>query len=166
MGDQVDAIIAAWGRERPDLDVAPVGVVSRVARVAARFSQALEANFAGHGLTKADFEALAALRRSGTPYRLSQTRLMRELSLTPGTVSVRIARLVERGFVERLAADDDRRGVVVALLPAGERAFEDVVDDHLATERRLLAALDPGEQELLAGLLRRLLPAETPEASS
>ncbi|MGE5229361.1 MAG: MarR family winged helix-turn-helix transcriptional regulator [Deltaproteobacteria bacterium] len=165
MGDQVDAIIAAWGRERPDLDVAPVGVVSRVARVAARFSQALEANFAGHGLTKADFEALAALRRSGAPYRLSQTRLMRELSLTPGTVSVRIARLVERGFVERLAADD-RRGVIVGLLPAGERAFEDVVHDHLATERRLLAALDPGEQELLAGLLRRLLTSGTTEASA
>jgi DNA-binding MarR family transcriptional regulator len=157
MGDQVDAIIAAWERERPDLDVAPVGVVSRIARLASRFSQALEANFEGHSLTKADFEALAALRRSGTPYRLSQTRLMRELSLTPGTVSVRIARLVERGFVERLADDDDRRGVIVALLPAGERAFEDVVHDHLATERRLLTTLDPGEQELLAGLLRRLL---------
>jgi DNA-binding MarR family transcriptional regulator len=166
MGDQVDAIIAAWERERPDLDVTPVGVVSRVARVAARFSQALEANFEGHGLTKADFEALAALRRSGTPYRLSQTRLMRELSLTPGTVSVRIVRLVERGFVERLADDDDRRGVIVGLLPAGERAFEDVVHDHLATERRLLAALDPGEQELLAGLLRRLLSAESSGADT
>lgn len=166
MGDQVDAIIAAWERERPDLDVTPVGVVSRVARVAARFSQALEANFEGHGLTRADFEALAALRRSGTPYRLSQTRLMRELSLTPGTVSVRIVRLVERGFVERLADDDDRRGVIVGLLPAGERAFEDVVHDHLATERRLLAALDPGEQELLAGLLRRLLSAESSGADT
>ena len=166
MSDQVDAIIAAWERERPDLDVAPVGVVSRVARVAARFSQALEANFEGHGLTKADFEALAALRRSGTPYRLSQTRLMRELSLTPGSVSVRIARLVERGFVERLPAADDRRGVIVGLLPAGERAFEDVVNDHLATERRLLAALGPGEQELLAGLLRRLLTSDTTEASA
>jgi DNA-binding MarR family transcriptional regulator len=165
MGDQVDAIIAAWERERPDLDVTPVGVVSRIARLAARFSHALEANFAGHGLTKADFEALAALRRSGTPYRLSQTRLMRDLSLTPGSVSVRIARLVERGFVERLAADD-RRGVVVGLLPAGEQAFEDVVRAHLATERRLLDALDAGEQELLAGLLRRLLAAETPEAST
>jgi hypothetical protein len=41
-----------------------------------------------------------------------------------------------------------------------------VVDDHLATERRLLAALDRDEQELLAGLLRRLLSAETPEASA
>lgn len=154
--DDVDAIIAAWERERPDLDVAPVGVVSRITRLAARFSQALETNFEGHGLTKADFEALAALRRSGSPHRLSQTRLMQELSLTPGTVSVRVARLVERGFVERLAAED-RRGVIVGLLPAGEQAFEDVVHDHLATERRLLAALDPGEQDLLAGLLRRLL---------
>ena len=166
MGDEVDAIIRAWRRERPDLDVSPVGVVSRVARLAARFSRALEANFEGHGLTKADFEALAALCRSGAPFRLSQTRLMGELSLTPGTVSTRISRLVEREFVERLAADDDRRGVIVALLPAGERAFEDVVHDHLATERRLLAALDPGEQELLAGLLRRLLVAGAPEASA
>jgi len=165
MGDEVDAIIAAWERERPDLDVAPVGVVSRIARVAAWFSRALELNFEGHGLTKADFEALAALRRSGSPFRSSQSRLMHELSLTPGTVSVRVARLVERGFVERLDDQDDRRGVIVGLLPAGERAFEDVVHDHLATERQLLAALDPGEQDLLAGLLRRLLTAETPGAS-
>jgi DNA-binding MarR family transcriptional regulator len=163
--DDVDAIIAAWERERPDLDVAPVGVVSRITRLAARFSQGLEANFEGHRLTKADFEALAALRRSGSPYRLSQSRLMRELSLTPGSVSVRIARLVERGLVERLADEEDRRGVIVGLSPAGEQAFEDVVHDHLATERRLLAALDPGEQALLAGLLRRLLTAETPAAT-
>lgn len=166
MGDAVDAIITAWRRERPDLDVSPVGVVSRVARLAARFSRALEANFEGHGLTKADFEALAALRRSGAPFRLSQTRLMEELSLTPGTVSTRTARLVDRGFVERRADDDDRRGVIVALLPAGERAFEDAVHDHLATERRLLAALDPGEQEVLAGLLRRLLAADVQGASA
>lgn len=162
--DDVDAIIAAWERERPDLDVSPVGVVSRITRLAARFSQELETNFQGHRLTKADFEALAALRRSGPPYRLSQTRLMQDLSLTPGTVSVRIARLVERGLVERMADEEDRRGVIIGLSPAGERAFEDAVHDHLATERRLLAALDPGEQELLAGLLRRLLTSDTTEA--
>lgn len=160
--DDVDAIIVAWERERPDLDVAPVGVVSRIARLAARFSQALEANFEGHRLTKADFEALAALRRSGSPYRLPQSLLMRELSLTPGTVSVRVARLADHGFVERLDDAEDRRGVIVGLSAAGEQAFEDVVHDHLATERRLLAALDSGELDLLAGLLRRLLAAEIP----
>jgi DNA-binding MarR family transcriptional regulator len=155
--DAVDAIIAAWGRERPDLDVSSVGVVSRVARLSARFARALEANFASHGLTKASFEALAALRRSGEPYRLSQTALMRELSLTPGTVSVRIGRLVEDGLAVRRDDPGDRRGVIVELTPAGSAAFDSVVADHLATERRLLEALDAHEQEQLADLLRRLL---------
>jgi DNA-binding MarR family transcriptional regulator len=163
--DAVDAIVAAWGRERPDLDVTSVEVVSRVTRLSARFTQALEANFAAHGLTKATFEALAALRRSGAPYRLSQTELMRTLSLTPGTVSVRIARLVEEGLAARHDDPSDRRGVIVALTPAGEAAFEDVVEDHLATERRLLAALEPGQQAELARLLRRLLVASQ-EATS
>lgn len=163
-GDAVDAIIAAWGRERPELDVSSVGVVSRITRLAARFTQALEANFARHGLTKASFEALAALRRSGAPYRLSQTALMHELSLTPGTVSVRIRRLVDDGLAARRPDPGDRRGVIVELTKAGLAAFESVVDDHLATERRLLASLDAGEQAQLAGLLRRLLrgaPAES-----
>lgn len=155
--DDVDGILAAWGRERPDLDVSSVGVVSRVTRLSARFTQALEANFARHGLTKASFEALAALRRSGAPYRLSQTALMRVLSLTPGTVSVRIRLLVDDGLAVRIQDPDDRRGFIIGLTEAGLRAFDDVVDDHLATERGLLAALDPGEQAVLAGLLRRLL---------
>jgi DNA-binding MarR family transcriptional regulator len=155
--DAVDAIIAAWGRERPDLDVTSVGVVSRITRLSSRFTRALDTNFARHGLTKASFEALAALRRSGPPFELSQTALMRVLSLTPGTVSVRIRRLVDAGLAERRDDPEDRRGIIVRLTRAGATAFEDVVDDHLATERLLLRALDAGEQELLAGFLRRLL---------
>jgi DNA-binding MarR family transcriptional regulator len=157
--DPVDDILAAWARERPDLDVSTVAVVSRITRLSVRFTQALETTFAAHGLTKATFEALAALRRSGAPYRLSQTELMQVLSLTAGTVSVRIARLVDDGLAERFDDPTDRRNVIVALTPAGEAAFDDVVHDHLATERRLLEALEPGERDLLAGLLRRLLLA-------
>ena len=32
--DEVDALISAWQRERPDLDVAPMQVLSRVTRLA------------------------------------------------------------------------------------------------------------------------------------
>ncbi len=162
--DAVDAAIAAWRREFPALDVTSAGVVARVTQLAARFTQALEMASAQHGLTKASFEALAVLRRSGRPCRLSQNRLMQELCLTPGTVSARISRLAGEGLVERLPDPDDRRGVIVALTDKGESAFESIVDQHLATERRLLAALDAGEQELLAGLLRRLLQDVQPAA--
>ncbi len=155
--DEVDAIIDAWARERPDLDVSTMGVVSRITRLAARFTAAMEATFAAHGLTKATFEALAALRRSGAPYRLSQTELMRSLSLTPGTVSVRIDRLVAEGLAEREGDPGDRRAVLVRLTPRGEAAFEGVVHAHLETERRLLRALDESELAVLSGLLRRLV---------
>lgn len=160
--DEVDAIIAAWRRERPDLDVSTVGVVSRITRLAARFTATMEATFAAHGLTKATFEAIAALRRAGAPYCLSQSQLMRTLSLTPGTVSVRVERLVAEGLVEREPDGGDRRSVLVRLTPHGEAAFEDVVHAHLETERRLLAALTPRERDLLAGLLRRLVLGAPP----
>lgn len=160
--DEVDAIVEAWARERPDLDVSPVGIVSRVTRLAARFSAAMETTFAEHDLTKATFEAIAALRRAGAPYRLSQSALMRSLSLTPGTVSVRIDRLVADGLVTREPDPEDRRSVIIRLTERGEAAFDGVVHAHLETERRLLRCLSAGERETLTGLLRRLVIDTTP----
>lgn len=161
--DAVDAVVAAWRRERPDLDVTSVGVLSRLDRLAARQAQALDETAARHGLSKAGFEALAALSRAGAARRLTQTELLLELGLTPGTVSVRVSRLVKDGLVERLPDPQNRRGVVVAMTRRGETVFDGAVDEYLAEERRLLAALDAGEQEMLAGFLRRLLQsAEVP----
>jgi DNA-binding MarR family transcriptional regulator len=164
--DEVDAIVEAWALERPDLDVSTVGIVSRVTRLATRFTAAMETTFAERGLTKATFEALAALRRAGDPYRLSQTGLMRVLSLTPGTVSVRIDRLVADGLVAREPDPDDRRSVIVQLTERGEAAFEGVVHTHLETERRLLRSLSPGEREILTDLLRRLVVDTAPGGRS
>jgi DNA-binding MarR family transcriptional regulator len=163
--DDVDNIVAAWARERPDLDVSSVGVISRVMRLAARFTREMDETFAVHGLTRADFEALAALRRSGSPYRLAQGELMRILSQTPGTVSVRVDRLVAHGWARRAADAADRRSAVVSLTPSGRRRFDAAVPDHLETQRRLLQALDGTEREQLAALLRRLLLSHPGEAS-
>lgn len=155
--DAVDALVADWRRERPDLDVASMEVLSRLDRLAARWAQVLDEAAARHGLSKAGLEALAALIRAGAPHRLTQTRLLHELGLTPGTVSVRVSRLVDDGLVERLPDPENRRGVVVALTSRGREALEDAIYDYLAEERRLLSALDVHEQETLAGYLRRLL---------
>ena len=69
--DEVDRIVAAWRRERPDLDVAPLEVLSRVSRLARHLDLARGAAFAAHGLERWEFDVLAALRRAGAPYELS-----------------------------------------------------------------------------------------------
>lgn len=155
--DSVDTILDAWADERPDLDFSPVGVVSRMARLRGHFDAALLQVFARYGLTAADFQVIITLRRSGRPYRLAQSRLMTQLALTSGTVSVRLERLAKAGIVARGPDPEDKRGSLVTLTAHGLTLFDRVAPVHLANEDRLLSALDETERKTLAGLLRRLL---------
>ena len=155
--DSVDAILDEWAVQRPDLDFTPVGVVTRLARLRALFDSALLEVFERHGLSAADFQVVVTLRRAGPPHRLPQARLMTQLSLTSGTVSVRLERLQKAGIVTREPDPGDRRGTLVALSPHGLDLFDRVAPDHLANEDRLLSALDDTERETLVELLRRLL---------
>jgi DNA-binding MarR family transcriptional regulator len=160
--DYVARLIDGWHAERPDLPVDPVAVVYRVTRLAACFSAEIDRVFNGSTITNADFSVLAILRRSGLPYQLTQRHLTDALRLTSGTVSVRIDRLAERGLVQRNPAPDGR-GVLVTLTDAGARAFDTVAPEHLASEARLIAALDPGQQAALAALLQSLLVEFEPD---
>ena len=155
--DSVDGILDQWHQERPDLPVAPVGVITRLARVRSYLDAALAEVFDGFDLTPADFQVLVTLRRSGAPYQLGQARLMEALGLTSGTVSVRMARLEARGVVVREPDPDDKRSFTVRLTPGGLDLFDRIAPLHLHGEDILLSALTPDEQRLLAELLRKLL---------
>ena len=110
MRDEVDRIVAAWGRERPDLDTGPLEVLSRVTRLARHLDLARRGAFARHGLETWAFDVLSALRRAGEPYRLSPGVLLTQTLVTSGTMTNRIDRLVEHGLVRRRPSPDDRRG--------------------------------------------------------
>lgn len=155
--DWVDTVLADWAREWPELDPAPAAIVGRVGRLAAFFDAGMARTFRPYALSRANFDVLATLRRSGAPYQLPQHVVMRSLMRTSGTVSVRIDRLEAAGLVRRHPDPDDGRGVMVALTEAGRRLVESVVPVHLANEERMLAVLTPTERETLIGLLRRLL---------
>lgn len=155
--DSVDRLLAGWARARPDLDLSPVAVVARLERLRRIIDIELEATFAEHGLNGPDFAALVTLRRLDEPGGVSQRRLIRELNLTSGTVSVRVERLAERGFVTRTEDLQDRRNTLVALTQAGHELFDRVTPAHIATENRLLAALSDEQFDELVELLRLLL---------
>ncbi|MBM6402102.1 MarR family winged helix-turn-helix transcriptional regulator [Phycicoccus sonneratiae] len=155
--DDVDRIVSAWRRERPDLDVTPLEVLSRVSRLARRLDLARGRAFAGTGLESWEFDVLSALRRTGSPHELSPGQLVAETLVTSGTMTNRVDRLAARGFVERHPDPGDRRGVLVRLTAEGVRVVDAALTRLLADERELLAELAPSERDDLAGLLRRLL---------
>lgn len=155
--DEVDRIVAAWGRERPDLDVSPLEVLSRVSRLARHLDLARRDAFGAHGLESWEFDVLAALRRAGEPYELTPTALVRQTLVTSGTMTNRISRLVGRGFVERSASVNDQRSKLVRLTRSGRESVDAAIADLVAHERRLLQALDPQRQRELSHLLKGLL---------
>ena len=155
--DEVDTIVAAWRRERPDLDVAPMEVLSRISRLARHLDRVRANAFTAHDLESWEFDVLAALRRSGPPYRLSPGQLLRETLVTSGTMTNRVDRLAARGFVARQDHPDDRRGVLVQLTEAGRDAVDAALAELLAAEQGILAALDVSEHDQLTRSLRLLL---------
>jgi DNA-binding MarR family transcriptional regulator len=155
--DEVDDLIAGWRSERPDLDLAPLQVLSRVSRLARHLDRARRVAFAAHGLQAWEFDVLSALRRQGPPYQLSPGALLRATLVASGTMTNRIDRLADAGLVSRHPDQQDKRGVLVALTDRGRSVADAALADLLRSERELLAGLAAGQQNQLADLLRTLL---------
>lgn len=155
--DEVDRLVAAWARERPDLDASPLLVLSRVSRLAHHLERARAEAFGATELVQWEFDVLAALRRSGAPHELSPSALAAATLVTSGTMTTRIDRLAARALVERRPDPADRRGVIVRLTEQGARRVDAALADLLARERSVLDVLEPAQADQLAGLLRTLL---------
>ena len=157
MRDEVDRLVEAWQRERADLDLQPMEVLSRVTRLGHHLDRARRQAFTEHAIESWEFDVLAALRRAGPPYELSPGRLLRETLVTSGTMTNRVDRLAARGLVERSPDPDDRRGVIVRLTPDGKATVDGAFAALLEAEHDLLAELPERDRSKLAALLRTLL---------
>lgn len=134
-----------------------MGPIGRLKRCAALLEGRLEAGFASYDLSVWEFDMLAALRRSGSPYRLSPTELFSTLMVSSGTMTHRLKRLETRGWIERLANEEDARSMLVQLTRKGLALVNRAVESHLDNERRLLAALPPESLAALDAQLSALL---------
>ena len=154
--DEVDRIVDAWHRERPDLDFTPLQVLSRVGRLSRHLDRARRTAFAASDLESWEFDVLSALRRAGAPYQLSPKALLQQTLVSSGTMTNRIDRLVERELVERRTDPNDGRGILVVMTQLGRDRVDVAIAELVTAEAELLDALSPGDQERLAGLLRKL----------
>ena len=155
--DEVDDLVASWRAQRPDLDVEPLQVLSRISRLARHLDIARRGAFAGHDLESWEFDVLSALRRQGPPFQLTPGALLRATLVTSGTMTNRIDRLAAAGLVSREPDPTDKRGVLVTLAEQGLARVDAALADLLDRERALLAGLGAGERRRLADLMRILL---------
>ena len=154
--DAIDAVVGAWGRERPELDLTAIGVAGRLGRVAMLTTPRVEAVFAKHGLKQGEFDVLAALRRSGKPYTLIPSELSATLMMSRAGMTSRIDRLESAGLVERALDPEDRRSFRVTLTERGFEVVDAAMTEHTANVAKLLSPL--GEDlGVLDAALRRLL---------
>lgn len=157
MSDEVDEVVAAWARERGDLELGPMQIWSRIDRLSAILADHRKRAFTKYHIEGWEFDVLAALRRAGEPYRLSPGQLIRETHVTSGTMTNRVDRLVARGLVRRDPDPHDGRGMLVTLTHEGLTLVDAALSTLLDTEAEMLDGWSAGDRERFAGYLRTLL---------
>lgn len=156
--DGVDQVARDWRRERPDIDVSSIGIVTRIWRIARHLENQRREQLAGLGTDRGTMDVLAMLRRSGPPFRRSAGELTRLALITSGGVSQRLEKLERAGLITRHVDTSDRRRVDVELTASGIQLVDSTLTDLMDHDTKVLEeALDEDEQELLRRLLRKFL---------
>ncbi|GJM37142.1 MAG: MarR family transcriptional regulator [Acidimicrobiales bacterium] len=160
--DAIDGIVDDLQEHYPDLDPSGLPIVGRVLRLARHLEDRREVQLASFGLTVADFDVLASLRRTATPTAINVRELQQSLMLSSGGMTKRLDRLESSGLLERERDPNDRRGVLIGLTVAGRDLIDRALPAVLRAERELVdAAIGNAERrDQTAEGLRQLLLAE------
>lgn len=154
--DAVDEIVAQWARQAPGLDVSALRIFGRLHRSYLRYQTAISTVFEKYDINMASFDVLAALRRSGPPYRMTSGQLSQSALVTTGGITLRVDRLEQAGLVVRERDEDDRRIVYACLTPKGLQLIDETAAEHFGNEKQMLGDLSEREQTQLAKLLQKL----------
>ncbi|HTT88419.1 MAG TPA: MarR family transcriptional regulator [Acidimicrobiales bacterium] len=156
--DQVDAVVDFWSQENPSLDLLVRGLAIRLRRVAHHLERSLREQLGTSDIEMWEAEVLLALRR-GAEHCRSAGELLKDIQVTSGAISNRVARLEERGWVRRDVDPADRRHVLVSLTPEGLARADALLASKAQAELAVLGRLDREAQERLNNDLRTLLLA-------
>ncbi|MCZ7587371.1 MAG: MarR family transcriptional regulator [Gaiella sp.] len=157
--DSVDARLAVWGRELPELDLQIEGIVERVEMIKRYLDRTMQDTLEAYDLSHGEWKLLASLRWAGPPYRGKPGKLAKRLGLSSGAMTNRLDNMEHRGVIRRVDDPDDRRGVIVELTDEGRRLWDETVGVQAEKEAVVGKALTAAERERLNELLRRLMHA-------
>ena len=153
----LDAQIAAYQREFPEVDPQVEKVVTALGRLNRRMNVAYGRQLVDLGISNSEWEVLKALVVVGRPYQLGPGDLAKRLGLTPAAMTHRIDRMVSEGLVTRERDEANRVRVIVELTDEGREKWLEAMRLATVFEEDLLQDLSGDERQLLGQVLTRLL---------
>jgi DNA-binding MarR family transcriptional regulator len=157
----VDRFTDEWGAHRAELRIDRLAPLMRVLRLASLLEKELSGIVKSQGITGAQFQVLAALRRRD-PQPQSLSSLTRIAILTSGSMTSLVDRLEERGLVRRRPHPEDRRGVLLELTASGRKAVDAALVTRVRRLHELADRLDDKQLLQLSDALRQLVLAVEP----
>ncbi len=155
--DSVDRHVEHWRREIPELDPLVEGVITRMQMLLRHLKQTRQATLAAHGLEEYEYATLHFLGGCGPDHRATPSEIAVWQQMSPSGITGRLDALEKRGFIRRLSSPADRRKVIVELTEEGRQAWRGTFNPQTNEEAKVLATLDPDEQEQFNGMLRRMM---------
>jgi MarR family 2-MHQ and catechol resistance regulon transcriptional repressor len=104
------------------------------------------------GISDTDFRVLEALLHKGP---LPVNTIGPKVHLTPGSISVAVDRLLERGLVSRVESPDDRRVRMVALTKSGKELIVPIFRKHATEIAKMFSDAGARELEMLESVLKK-----------
>jgi DNA-binding MarR family transcriptional regulator len=149
----VPVIIAQWQREKPKFDIGPMALFGALARAFLLTSPVIEKFMLKHGVARGMFDVLAALRRTGSPYRLPPSKLSKSLMLSGAGMTNRLDRLETLRLIVRQPEPNDRRSVRIQLTPKGLQLVEKLIPQLVEIEKQFVADFGDANIKKLTQLL-------------
>lgn len=154
--DRISSRLADLGVEA---DTGGLAVTGRILRLSRSIEAARDRLLGEFGLSVADFDVMATLRRRADPDGLKAKHLQASVMITSGGMTKRLDRLESAGLIERNPDPDDRRGVLITLTAEGRQVIDEALPVLLDAEAEMIrdAIGSARDRERLSGFLRRLL---------
>ena len=137
----------------------PAALFTRLQRVVIHLGHLQNEAVRDFDISFGDFVILATLRKEAAPHELPVSRIAEYVLRPMGSISQAVDRVERSGLVERRAASDDRRKVLVRLTPDGARFADAALGTYDDTRRRVFKRLGFDDLERIDEAVTMLLGA-------
>ncbi|HXT00142.1 MAG TPA: MarR family winged helix-turn-helix transcriptional regulator [Elusimicrobiota bacterium] len=137
----------------PKEEVRALNAFIALSRAADSVESRTHAVMAEEGLTESQFGVLEALHHLGP---LCAAELAKKVLRSKGNLTLVIANLERDGLARRTTREEDRRYRTVELTRKGRTLMEKTFPRHARLVAKTMGALEPGEQDELRRLCRKL----------